>query len=82
MGRWTKKTFITRFKTYDPKRGYVPHLVKQGEPQSLMPWTMYGGMSEQDLGAIYTYLRTLKPIRNRVETFSVTGPATLVTVAH
>jgi hypothetical protein len=27
---------------------------------------MYGGMSEHDLGAIYTYLMSLKPIKNAV----------------
>ena len=31
-----------------------------------MPWYAYSGTRE-DLGAIYTYLRTLKPIVNRVK---------------
>jgi hypothetical protein len=31
---------------------------------------MYAGMSEHDLGAIYEYLKTLKPVRNKVETFT------------
>jgi hypothetical protein len=32
-----------------------------------MPWVMYAGMKEEDLGAIYTYLRTVTPNKNNVE---------------
>ena len=32
-----------------------------------MSWYAYSGMTREDLGAIYTYLRTLKPIVNRVK---------------
>jgi len=35
-----------------------------------MPWTMYAGMTEEDLGAIYEYLRTVKPVNNVVEKFT------------
>ncbi|GAB3716401.1 hypothetical protein GCM10027592_57670 [Spirosoma flavus] len=69
IGRWSKQAFINRFKAYDPARGHVPHLVKPGQPQSLMPWTMYAGMTESDLSAVYTYLRTIKPVHNSVKTF-------------
>jgi hypothetical protein len=34
-----------------------------------MPWLMYSGMTEEDLGAIYDYLRTVPPIENTVEKF-------------
>lgn len=70
LGRWTKEAFIARFKAHDPAKGYVPHAVKPGEKQTLMPWTMYAGMTENDLGAIYTYLKTIKPVRNKVDTFT------------
>jgi hypothetical protein len=33
-----------------------------------MPWLAFSRLTREDLGAIYTYLRTLKPIRNAVET--------------
>jgi len=32
-----------------------------------MPWMMFAGITEADLGAIYSYLRTVKPVRNEVE---------------
>jgi len=35
-----------------------------------MPWTMYGRMNEQDLEAIFAYLRTVKPISNSVVKFT------------
>jgi len=34
-----------------------------------MPWTMYGGMTDEDLGAIYEYLRTVPAVKNQVEKF-------------
>ncbi|MFN8344661.1 MAG: c-type cytochrome [Spirosomataceae bacterium] len=74
LGLWTKAAFIARFKAFDPASGYKPHSVKSGEKQTIMPWTMYSGMSEQDLGAIYAYLQTLKPVKNKVETFMATAP--------
>jgi hypothetical protein len=29
---------------------------------------MYNGMTDEDLGAIYEFLRTVKPVHNAVET--------------
>lgn len=34
---------------------------------SFMPWTMYAGMTVRDLGAIYKFLRTVAPVKNKVE---------------
>jgi hypothetical protein len=34
-----------------------------------MPWLAYAGLTEEDLGAMYDYLRTVPPIENRVVTF-------------
>jgi hypothetical protein len=68
IGSWDKATFVSRFKMYADS-GYVPQKVKAGEFNTVMPWTMYAGMSKQDLEAIYTYLKTLKPANNVVERF-------------
>jgi hypothetical protein len=32
-----------------------------------MPSYAYAGMTREDLGAIYTYLRSLKPVIHRVQ---------------
>lgn len=65
---WTKETFIQKFKAYQDS-SYVPLKVKPGEFQTLMPWMMYAGMTEEDLGAIYDYLETLPAVDNPVEKF-------------
>jgi mono/diheme cytochrome c family protein len=33
----------------------------------VMPWTTYGGMTDADLADIFAYLRTLPPVRHRVD---------------
>lgn len=64
IGSWTKETFIARFKAFDTKT-FTPFEVKNGF-NTPMPWTFYSSMNEEDLGAIYTYLQSLKPIKNEV----------------
>jgi mono/diheme cytochrome c family protein len=68
IGSWDKATFVSRFKMYADS-GYVPQKVKDGEFKTVMPWTMYAGMTNQDLEAMYAYLKTLKPAQNTVERF-------------
>jgi len=70
IGNWTRDFFIQRFKMLDPEHYEVP-TVQPGEFNTVMPWTMYAGMSEEDLGAIYDYLMTLKPVRNEFVRFEV-----------
>lgn len=69
LGGWTKEMFIAKFKAYDPQT-YKPAPVAAGEFNTVMPWTMYAGMTEEDLGAIYEYLRTIEPMENTVERFT------------
>lgn len=64
IGRWTKADFVGRFKAYEPAHFVALEVV--GGFNTVMPWTLYAGMSEADLGAIYDYLRTVKPVRKRV----------------
>lgn len=68
IGSWTKETFIKRFKAFADST-YVPEKVAPGAFNTIMPWTMYGAMTEQDLGAIYTYLKSVKPVSNSVTRF-------------
>lgn len=68
IGGWTQEAFIARFRAHaDPSKA-VP--VAPGSFNTVMPWTMYGGMSEEDLGAIYDYLRTLAPVKNTMQRFT------------
>jgi mono/diheme cytochrome c family protein len=69
IGSWSKEEFISRFKVYADS-SYTPHHVMPGQFQTYMPWLMYAGMTEEDLSAIYEYLRTIEPVENEIEIFS------------
>ena len=69
IGYLERDDFIQRFKMYGDS-SYVLPRVNPGEFQTLMPWYMYSGMTEEDLGAIYDFLQTLEPYDNRVEMFT------------
>ncbi|WAC13278.1 c-type cytochrome [Dyadobacter pollutisoli] len=68
IGLWTEDAFVKKFKMYADS-GYVPHKVGPTEMNTTMPWMMYAGMKEQDLRAIFTYLRSLSPISHTVVKF-------------
>lgn len=69
IGAWERAYFIGRFKEYaDSSKSHIA--VARGEANTVMPWTMYAGMTEEDLSAIFSYLRTVKPVRHEVEKFS------------
>ncbi len=69
IGNWNEEMFLGRFSQYSDS-GYVIPKVNPGEFNSIMPWTMYAGMKEEDLKAIYAYLKTIKPITNEVIKFT------------
>lgn len=66
IGTWTREAFVNRFKTYADSSYHAPR-VGPNEFQTIMPWTMYAGMSEEDLGSIYTYLMSIEPVKNKIE---------------
>lgn len=68
IGRWTEETFVNRFKIYADSL-YTPTEVGDGF-NTQMPWTVYARMDEYDLKAIYTYLHSLKPVKNTVVKFT------------
>lgn len=69
IGSWSKDLFIYKFKQYGDSNF---HLAKLGpeDANTLMPWTMYSGMTKEDLSSIYQYLKTVKPVKNEVIRFS------------
>ncbi len=68
---YTRETFIEKFKAYSDST-QIHQKVAPGEFNTPMPWTMYAGMNAEDLGAIYDYLKTVKPVKNVVEKFTPT----------
>jgi mono/diheme cytochrome c family protein len=67
IGKWTKEQFVATFQSRGKPEGAFA--VKPGERQTVMPWNMFGGMTAEDLGAIYDYLRTVKPVKNTIADF-------------
>jgi mono/diheme cytochrome c family protein len=66
IGNWTEETFVQRFKAFDKTVNNASGDVNAEEFNTEMPWTNFSGMTEEDLAAIYTYLRTVKPVSNKV----------------
>ena len=61
IGTWTEKQFLTairkgRYKGLESNRMLLPP----------MPWDMYGKLNDTDLKSIFAYLKTTKPIKNKV----------------
>lgn len=68
IGLWTEEMFVKRFRGYaDPE--YQPKRIERNEFNTVMPWGMFGRMEEEDLRAIYAYLRSVPPVKNQVTRF-------------
>ena len=66
MGKATREEFIGRFKAFaNVNASNAPQ--PQNGRNTLMPWLTYSGMTEEDLGAIYDYLKTVPAIENDVK---------------
>lgn len=59
IGIWDEQMFIKTIRTgrhWGVSRPILPP----------MPWQNYRHMTDEDLGSVYAYLRTIKPVRNQV----------------
>jgi mono/diheme cytochrome c family protein len=59
LGRWTEQDFVAALKT-------GRHQGRGREILPPMPWQNLAQLPEEELGAIYAYLRTIPPVSNRV----------------
>lgn len=68
VGRSTREQFVARFKAY---AGMTAESAPPATPgmNTVMPWLGFAGMTEEDLGAIYDYLRKLPPVEKQVVMF-------------
>jgi hypothetical protein len=67
LGEWTEAQFIKTMRTGR----------HQGEARALlppMPWYNYGGMTDDDLKAMWAYLHSIKPVKNAVPDPKVPPP--------
>jgi len=68
IGKWSPEFFqkkIYEYKDYAEK-GSPP--MAGPESFTLMPWLAFSGLTREDLGAIYVFLRSVKSVRHLVET--------------
>lgn len=68
VGRATREEWIGRFKSFANMNAENAPVPPPGR-NTIMPWIALSGMTEEDLGAIYDYLKTVKPIENNVNAF-------------
>jgi mono/diheme cytochrome c family protein len=65
IGTWGEAQFVMRFKVWER----VPDRVlpaNQRSTNTVMPWKQLGGMTRDDLSAVYAFLRDQKPVIHRV----------------
>jgi len=68
LGHATKEEFIGRFRAFATLDATTSPATRPGR-NTIMPWLAFSKMTDEDLGAIYDYLKTLKPVANKVSTF-------------
>lgn len=66
IGAWTEERFLNKFTQYREEKSYN---YNPGNQNSVMPLSILAGIKDEDLKAIYAYLRTVKPVSNKVEKF-------------
>jgi len=59
IGSWSEETFMQAIKT-------GKHMGVSRPILPPMPWEVYRNLSDADLKAVYAYLRTIPPIKNRI----------------
>ena len=69
IGSWTKEMFVGKFRAFRDSAFAHRPIDFTKDPCTVMPWPVYAGMTDNDLGAIYDYLRSLKPIRHAIVKF-------------
>ena len=76
-GRWREQDFVERFAQY---REYVANGAPPAGPQSmtLMPWLSLAQLTDDDLRAIYAYVRSVPPVTKAVETHPGWDPPRVV----
>jgi mono/diheme cytochrome c family protein len=69
IGKWKRETFLALFHAHSDSTTLHTTL-KPGDFNSIMPWTMYGKMTDEDLNAVFAYLMTVPSVQNSVVKFS------------
>jgi len=60
LGSWTKEQFIARF------RGYTSPAPVDPKRNTVMPWLSFAALTDDDLGALWEWLRASPPLEGKV----------------
>ncbi len=63
VGTWSETAFLGKFLPYRDNHNYD---FDPGKDNTVMPLSEFAGMTDGDLKSIYTYLRTVKPVKDLV----------------
>lgn len=73
IGKWSEDKFVAKFKGY-------ANLTFESAPKTvqanftIMPWLAFSQLAEDDLRAVYTYLKSVKEVRHSVEVHPPVAP--------
>jgi mono/diheme cytochrome c family protein len=68
IGKWNEEHFLKKFADYKEYAAVGPPKATGPDAFTLMPWLPFSQLNQEDLSAIFTYLKTVKPVKNYVET--------------
>jgi mono/diheme cytochrome c family protein len=60
IGSWSEDDFMNVFRSFRP---LIENPVAARDRNTSMPWLRYASMTDQDLRALYAYLRTVPPVK-------------------
>ncbi len=66
IGAWTEAQFLNKFTMYREEKSYN---FNPGKDNTVMPLSLLAGMKDEDLKAIYAYMKTIQPISNKIEKY-------------
>ena len=68
LGQASRDEFIDRFKSLESLRGENAPIAPPGK-NTVMAWPEFAGMTREDLGSIYDFLKTLPPVKKKIVSF-------------
>jgi mono/diheme cytochrome c family protein len=66
IGAWTEAQFLNKFTLYREEKNYN---FNPGKENTIMPLSLMAGIKDEDLKAMYAYLKTVKAHTNKVEKY-------------
>ncbi|MEX2478006.1 MAG: c-type cytochrome [Gracilimonas sp.] len=69
IGSWNEDMFVNRFKAY-ANTAFIFDEIPSGQFNTVMPWKDYAQMSDEELKAIFAYLKTVEPVEHLVTRFT------------